>query len=86
MATEDIRFWECGCPKPIPCNSNGYIQITLASSIIIPQVNSIITTNDGATGIFLASDTNGINLWIEPLTGTWKKNDSVNNIKMVTVV
>lgn len=82
MATEDIRFWECGCPKPIPCNSNGYIQITLASSIIIPQVNSIITTKSEATGKFLASDTNGINLWIEPLTGTWKKNDHVNNIKI----
>jgi hypothetical protein len=61
--------WACGCPKLIPCQKKGYVQITLSAPLaLIPQVGSLVACGD-ATGLYLAISTDHTVIWVEKITG-----------------
>lgn len=73
MATEDIKYWACGCPKPIACvGGEFYIRIELVTQLtIIPVAGSQVTTDAGAIGKFLACNSEGSILWVKEISGTF---------------
>jgi len=46
--------WACGCPKPLSCQKQGYIQLSLQYELeLIPQVGSPITQSPTTLGYYL---------------------------------
>jgi len=62
--------WACGCPKPLSCQKQGYIQLTLENELeLIPQVGSPITQGSSTLGYYLDISTDKKIIWVEKISG-----------------